>query len=45
MQTEHLQNFFRNCEQGRTKCKLIDVRRTRWISRTDDLEVFEEFST
>ena len=31
--------------QGRTKCKLIDVYRTHWISRIDGLDVFEELFT
>ena len=43
--TEHLQNFIKKYEQGRKKCKLIDVCRTRWISRIDGLDVFEELFT
>ena len=42
IRAEHLQNFIKKYEQGRTKCKLIDVSRTRWISRIDGLDVFEE---
>ena len=42
---EHLQNFIKKYEHGRTKCKLIDVCRTRWISRIDSLDVFEELFT
>ena len=42
---EHLQKFVKKYEQGRKKCKWIDVCRTRWISRIDGLNVFEELFT
>ena len=45
IRAEHLQNLIKKYEQGRTKCKLIDVCRTRWISRIDGLDVFEELFT
>ena len=45
IRAEHLQNFIKKYEQGRTKYKLIDVCRTRWISRIDGLDVFEELFT
>ena len=39
---EHLQNFVKKYEQGRIKCNLIDVCRTRSVTRVDGLDVFEE---
>ena len=45
IRAEHLRDFIKKYEQGRTKCKLIDVFRTRWISRIDGLDVFEEIFT
>ena len=42
IRAEHLQNFIKKYQQGRTKCKLIDVCRIQWISRIDGLGVFEE---
>ena len=42
IRTEHLQNFIKKYEKRRTKCKLIDVCLTRWISKIDGLDVFEE---
>ena len=45
IQAEHLQNFIKKYEQGRRKCKLIDVCRTRWISRVHGLDVFEKLFT
>ena len=43
--TEHLQNFIKKYEQGRKKCKLIDVFRTQSISRIDGFDVCEELFT
>ena len=40
IRAEHLQNFIKKYEQGRIKCKLIDVCHTRWISRIEGLELF-----
>ena len=45
LRAEHLQNFIKKYEKGRTKCKLNDVCLTQWISRTDALDVFEEILT
>ena len=42
---KNLQNFINKYDQGRTECKLIDVFRTRWISRIDGFDVFEELFT
>ena len=42
---EHLQNFIKKYEQGKTNFQLIDVCRTRWISRIDGLDVSEELFT
>ena len=43
IRAEHLKNFVKKYEQGRAKCKLIDVCRIWWISRIDGVDVFEEF--
>ena len=45
IRAEHLQNFKKKYEQGRTKYKLIGVCCTLWISRIDGLDVFEELFT
>ena len=42
IRAEYLQNFIKKHKQRRTKCKLIDVCRTRRINTIDGLDIFEE---
>ena len=42
IRSEHLQWIIKNASQNKGKTKLFDVCRTKWVIRTDGLDVFED---